>query len=171
LSEGRALCEESLAISTPGSGAHDIALLNLAYVETVECRPAEAERLLREALESALLRRDLLVVAFAAIAMAWPLAQQSRLRLSAHLLGAGLGFVHTAGAVTQWMDDASEAAVLNILHRQLDAEHVDALLEAGRNLALEELVRDALSDMHQPDEPDDTGQRGPFQAGSATGDS
>jgi predicted ATPase/DNA-binding SARP family transcriptional activator len=38
LSEGRALCEESLAISTPGSGARDIAILNLAYIETVDGR-------------------------------------------------------------------------------------------------------------------------------------
>ena len=34
LSEGRVLCEESPASSTPGSGARDIALLNLAYIET-----------------------------------------------------------------------------------------------------------------------------------------
>ena len=141
----RSLCEKSLAVSAPGSSGRDIALLNLGYIETTEGRAAEAERLMREVLESALMRGDLLVVACAAIGMAWPLAQQGRLEWSAHLLGAGLGFLHTAGTVTQWMDDESEAAVSNILHGQLDAEHVEALLAEGRDLGLESVASEALN--------------------------
>ena len=144
LSEGRAFCEESLALSTAGSSARDIALLNLAHIETSEGRPAEAEQLIREALESALLRGDLLVAAFAAIGMAWPLAEQGQLEWSAHLLGAGLGFLQTAGAVTQWMHDECEAAVSNILHSQLDAENVEALLVEGRDRGLEAVANEAL---------------------------
>ncbi len=146
LSEGRALCEESLALSPPGSSAWDVAALNLAYIETVEGRPAEAEQLSSRALENALLRGDLLDTAFAAIALAWPLAQQGRLEFSARLLGAGLGFLQTAGLTPQWMDDASKAAVLDILHSQLDGETVEALIAEGRDRGLEVVASEALND-------------------------
>ena len=168
VNEGRALCEESLAVSILGSGARDIAVLNLAYIETVEGRPSEAEQLIREALESALLRGDLLVVANSAIAMAWPLAQQGRLQLSAQLLGAGLGFLHTAGAVTEWMDDSTEAGVLNILHSQLDAENVEALLVEGRDRGLEAVVREALNDSRRGREIAQTTIVDPSKSGRRT---
>ena len=159
LSEGRVLCEEGRAVAPPGSGARDIAVLNLAYIEIVEGRPAKAEQLVREAFESALARGDLLVVAFAAIHMSWALAEQGRLRWSARLIGAGLGFLQTAGATTQWMDDACEAAVSDILHRELDADTVEALLAEGRDRALEAVVRDALNDSRHTTEFDEAGDR------------
>ena len=159
LSEGRALCEESLAISTAESGARDIALLNLAHIEMVEGRPALAEQLTREALQSALLRRDLLLVAFAEIGMAWPVAEQNRLRSSAHLLGAGLAFLKAAGAVTQWMDDECEAAVSTILHGELDAQNVEALLAEGRDRGLEAVASEALNDSRDTTEFDEAGDR------------
>ncbi len=140
LGEARSLSEESLAVSAPGSVSAGIVLINLAYIETHEGRYADASKLAREALETALARGDLLMAAWATIGIAWPLAEQGELERSGRLLGAGIGFLETAGAGRDWMDEACEAAVLNILHDQLEPETVQALLAEGRNLALEDAI-------------------------------
>ncbi len=145
LGEARSLSEESLAISAPGSVSAGIVLINLAYIETLERHYAEATRLAREALETALPRGDLLMAAWATIAIAWPLAEQGELEQSGRLLGAGIGFLDTAGAGGDWMDEASEEATLKVLHDQLEPETVRALLDEGRNLALEDAIHSVLS--------------------------
>jgi hypothetical protein len=80
------------------------------------------------------------------IQLARSLAGQGDLEQSGRLLGAGIGFLETAGAGRDWMDEACEAAVYKILHDQLEAETVGALLDEGRNLALEDAVHRVLSD-------------------------
>ena len=145
LDEARSLCEESLAVSPIGSVSAGIVLINLAHIASLEGQPAEAERLARGALESALRRADLLMAAWSTIQLAWSLAGQGELEQSGRLLGAGTGFLETAGAGRQWMDDACEAAVYKLLHDQLGAETLGALLDEGRNLALEDAVHSVLS--------------------------
>ncbi len=145
LAEARSLCEESLAVSPTGSVSAGIVLINLAHIASLEGQHAEAERLARGALEAALRRADLLMAAWATIQLAWSLAGQGELEQSGRLLGAGVGFLETAGAGRGWMDEAAEAATYKILHDQLEAKTVDALLDDGRKLALDDAVHTALS--------------------------
>ena len=141
LDEARSLCEESLAVSPPGSVSAGIALINLAHIASLDGQHPEAERLARGALDAAFRREDLLVAAWATLELAWPLAGQGELEQSGRLLGAGTGFLETAGAGRHWMDEACEQAVRTILHDQLEPETVAALLDEGRNLALEDAAQ------------------------------
>ena len=84
--------------------------------------------------------------------IAWPLAERGQLGWSARLLGAGLGFINTAGATKYWMDHACEAAVMDLLRSGLEANSITALFEASQDRALEEVVRDALTDIWQTDD-------------------
>ena len=145
LTEARSLCEESRAISVTGSSEAWLAAINLGYIEMREGHHAEAARLGREALQSALARGDLLGLAWGAIFTAWSLAEQNQLGWSARLLGAALGFLKTAGATSDWMILACEDAALDLLRHGLDASNVEALFEEGRNRGLETVVRDVLS--------------------------
>jgi hypothetical protein len=86
------------------------------------------------------------MAAWATIQLARSLAEQGDLEQSGRLLGAGIGFLETAGAGRDWMDEACEAAVYKILHDQLEAETVEALLDEGHNLGLEDAVHSVLSD-------------------------
>ena len=140
LDEARSLCEESLAVSAPGSVSAGSVLINLAHIASLDGQHAEAERLARGALEAALRRGDLLMAAWATLELAWSLAGKGELEQSGRLLGAGNGFLETAGAGRQWMDEACDTAVRTILHDQLEPETVAALLDEGRNLALEDAV-------------------------------
>jgi hypothetical protein len=156
LTEGRALCEEGLALSEPGSHATVIALINLAHIETVEDHPAEAANLYRQAVSAAHQRSELLWVAWATIGSAALLAKQNQLERSGRLLGAGLAFLDTTGAGRDWMIETWEGAIYAILANQLGNETTQALVNQGRNLPLDEAARIALdalaaqTDSHAP---------------------
>jgi tetratricopeptide (TPR) repeat protein len=144
LAEARLLCEECVAVTTPASLPADVALINLSHIASLEGRHADATSLASDALKGALGRGDRLTAAWAAIEMAWPLAERGELRSSAMLLGAGLAFLEAAGADREWTDTACEAAVRKILNAALNLETVEALLDEGRNLSLEQLARSPL---------------------------
>jgi predicted ATPase/DNA-binding SARP family transcriptional activator len=150
LEEGRALCEESLATAAPGSVTGVVALINLAHVECLEGDPAKAERLGADALDIALRRGDVLTAAWAAIELAWPLAEQGMLEPSARLLGAGIEFLEHTGAKRDWMSRASERTTRTILFEHLDAESVEALVNEGRGTSVET----AALYNHQPSPPE-----------------
>ena len=152
LEEGRSLCQECLAVTPPGSVTGVIALVNLAHIANREGRTAEATRLARGALETALGRGDMLTASWAAFEAAWPLARQGDLERSARLLGAGTAFLETTGAEKDWMLDECETAVTRILHSQLDLQGVLAMVAEGREMSLEDAVRDELgaSDARPP---------------------
>ena len=137
LAEGRALCDESLATGPPDSVTGVVALINLAHLECLEGDAAKAERLDTDALNIALRRGDRLTAAWAAVELAWPLAEQGMLEASARLLGAGIEFLEHAGAKRDWMSRASERTTRTILFKQLDAESVKALVGEGRGTSVE----------------------------------
>jgi len=143
LGEARLLCEECVAVTTPASLPADVAIINLAHIATLEGRHADGATLASKALRAALGRGDRLTAAWAAVEIAWPLAEQGELRDSARLLGAGLAFLEAAGADREWTDTACEAAVRKILNDTLNSETVEALVDEGRNLPLEQLARSA----------------------------
>jgi hypothetical protein len=145
LPEARLLFEECLAVSAPASLLFGFALVNLSHIATLEGRYADATSLAGEALGAALDRGDQLTAAYAAIEIAWPLAEQGELRRSARLLGAGLAFLDTAGVDREWGDTACEAAVLKILNDNLDPDTAQALLDEGRSVPLEQAVLDAVA--------------------------
>jgi predicted ATPase/DNA-binding SARP family transcriptional activator len=145
LAEARPLCEECLAVSEPASLSAGIALINLAHIATLDGRRAEAISLAGEAVKAAFARGDRLTAAWAAIEIAWPLAEQGELRQSARLLGAGLAFLEAAGADREWTDAVCEAAVRKILNDNLNPETVQAYLDEGRSLPLEHALFDALA--------------------------
>jgi predicted ATPase/DNA-binding SARP family transcriptional activator len=146
LNAGRVLCEESLTVSAQGCALADIALINLAYIENLEGNTLEAISSGSQALDSALRRGDLLWVAWAAIALAWPLAEQGQLERAGQLLGAALAFLETAGAGKDWMDEVGERAVREILRERLGAQAAQTLLEEGRHVPLERAARNAIDD-------------------------
>jgi hypothetical protein len=103
--------------------------------------------------------------------IAWPLAQRGQLLWSARLLGAGLGFQKIAGVRRDWMDHACEEAISDILRHELDAKHVETLIADGANRDLEQVARDALSDLQPKAGYDDTSHPGPLQPESSVGHS
>ena len=84
LTEARALCERSRDAAGRGSAAAGVPLVNLAHVAMLEGDSVEAAGLAREALEIAFRQEDLLMIAWAALALAWSLAEQGDLERSAH---------------------------------------------------------------------------------------
>ena len=114
--------------SSPDSVTGVMALINLAHVECLEGDAAKAEKFDADALNIALRRGDVLTAAWAAVELAWPLAEQGRLEASARLLGAGIEFLERAGAKRDWMSRASERSTRAILFDRLDAESVKALV-------------------------------------------
>jgi predicted ATPase len=150
LQEGRSLCEESLTVSAPGSAEADIGLINLAYVETIEGNVAEAVRLGRQALDSARRRGDLLWSAWAAIGLARPVAAQGQPQQAGRLLGAALAALETAGAGKDWMDEASERAVREVLRERFGEEAEQALLDEGRDIPLEQAAAEVFDELARP---------------------
>ena len=146
LEAARLLCEESRTHSIPGSDSAVISGINLAHIAMLERRPADAATLSREALEATLRAGSTLTVAWSAILAAWPLAEMGELERSARLLGSGLEFLDNAGAKRDWMDEAVETAVSNILRDHLDEPSTQALLAAGRKMPLEQTAREALNE-------------------------
>jgi tetratricopeptide (TPR) repeat protein len=146
LEAARAVCEESRAAAAPGSDNAAVALVNLTYLAMVEGRHADATSLCHEALEGALRNKAPLTIAWTTIAAAWPLATHGELEWSASLLGSGLAFLDRAGARKEWMDDACEAEVCNILREHFDQQTVDALLEEAQGTSPEEAGRRALEE-------------------------
>jgi hypothetical protein len=142
--EGTELSEESLQCSDPSSTLTDIALMNLAYIDMVKGDPAGAIRTGRRALEGALGRGDLLWVAWAAVGLAWPIAEEGRLEQAGRLLGAGIGFLDAAGAGRDWMDEVCEEKVRQILRGHVGEVRAQALLDEGHGVPLEQAAREAL---------------------------
>jgi predicted ATPase/DNA-binding SARP family transcriptional activator len=144
LEEAKALTEESLRVSQPGSALADIALMNLSCIETQEGNLVAAVHSVRQALDGSLRRGDLLWVAWAAIGLAWPTALQGRFEPAARLLGAAVAFLEEAGAGRDWMDQVCEDKTRCLLSERLGVTKAHALLDEGRAVPLQQAARDAL---------------------------
>ena len=149
LTEARALCERSRDVAGRASLAAGVPLVNLAHVAMLEGDSVEATSLAREALDTAFTHEDRLTVAWAALALAWPLAEQGDFERSAHLLAAASEFLASVGARRDWTDEHCERVVRKILYEHLDAESVLALLDEGRTTPLDAIIRDLLSESHR----------------------
>ena len=154
LSDGRSLCEESVALAPPGSQWQSIALINLAHIAMLEGDPTEADQFARQALADSLQRSDLLCLASAAIELSWPLAEQGELEGAAKLLGAGFGFLDASGEPPDVMDNVCEDAVRTVLCAHVGERAAQSLINQGRRMPLERLARDVVSRprvMHRSD--------------------
>ena len=142
--EGRALSEEALAVAGEShSMAGTVALINLAYLANRGGRHRDAEDLGRHALDAALRRGDGVAAAWTAMIIAWSLADQDQAEPAARLLGACTAFLKAAGSARFWMDQACETAALAALHTRLDECTIQAMLDEGRGMSLEEAIQEA----------------------------
>jgi predicted ATPase len=143
LDEARALEEEAVGV---GGGTESVtgtlALLSLSHLEILDGHHHEAEELAREALKASLLRGHLVTVARAAMMIAWSLAEQGELERPGRLIGAAAAFLEQAGVVDDGTQEDSEPAVLAALHAQLDDQAIQALLDEGRSMSVEEALHD-----------------------------
>jgi len=148
LDEARAHCEEGLTLAESGAmtEATPWLLTNLTHIANLQSRHTDAAELGRKTVIVALDRDDSLLTAAALMEIAWVLAEQGEPKRAGRLLGAGLGFHETAGATLQRTDRVCEDRTCHSLRAQLDEHRVQTLLDEGRNLPLEQAVRDALTE-------------------------
>ena len=154
LDQARALCEEALSSGTSASLATDLIVplqLNLAHVANRERRYADAAKLGQEALNGGLAIRYLQFAASAALCLAWSLAELQQPERAAWLLGAATGFHRRTGTAIQWSETAAEHAARDALDRQLDERTLNALLDEGRTMTLEQAALIACTPTTTPD--------------------
>jgi len=150
LDDGRALLEEAVASSEGDrSRATLVALINLSEIANLQGRYRDAASVGRTALVTALDHGDQLRAVWATFPTAWALAELGELERSGRLIGAATAFLQTAGFARSRSDLLCEKGVLDALQRQLAADAVHALIEEGREAALEEAVSEALTDSPQ----------------------
>jgi predicted ATPase/DNA-binding SARP family transcriptional activator len=149
LEEARQLCEEALASSGGRqSVAGTIALINLSEIANSQDRAADGAAYGGQAALAAWDRGDLLTAAWATIVSAWSLAELGELERAARLLAAGTAFVADAGGGQQRTELVSEQRVRRALAARFDDEQVRALLAQGREMPIEEAIRDAGTGVH-----------------------
>jgi hypothetical protein len=137
----RALCEEALSSGARASLATDLIVClqqNLAHVANCERRYADAAKLGQEALNGALEIKFLEFAAAGALCLAWSLAELQQPERAARLLGAAAEFYRHTGAGMQWSDRAAEHGAREALDRQLDERTLNALLDEGRTMTIEQ---------------------------------
>jgi predicted ATPase len=146
LEEGRALLEEAIDCSDPGSSPACVAVINLSQIAALQGRYHDAASLGRTALATALDHGDQLRAIWATFHVAWALAELGDLERSARLIGAATAFLQTAGFARDRSDLLCEKGVLDALHGRLPADIVDALVQRGRDMPLEEALSEALTE-------------------------
>jgi len=145
LDEGRALCEEALACSEgPTSMPARVALINLSEIAALQGRYGDALSLGRATLAAALDHGDQSQAVWAALEIAWPLAELGEVERSGRLIGAAAAFLEGAGFARTRSDLLWEKAALDALHRRLPADAVHTLLQQGRDTPLEQALGDVL---------------------------
>ena len=141
LDQARVLCEEALSPGARASPTTEVVAmlqLNLAYIANLERRHADAAELAQEALSGALAAGILHGAAAAAVCLAWSLAERRQPERAARLLGAAAEFFRHTGTAMQWSETAAEHAARDALDRQLDARTLNALLDEGRTMTIEQ---------------------------------
>ena len=119
--------------------------VNLAYIANLERRHADAAELAQDALNGALAVGFLRLAAAAAMCLAWSLAERRQPKRAARLLGAAAEFFRRTGTAMQWSETAIERATRDALDRQLDERTLNALLDEGRTMTLEQAALTAGS--------------------------
>ena len=141
LDDARNLCEEALArCGGPASRCGAVAVVNLSHIANRQGRHRDASRLIREALPAALDRGDQPIAAVAASPLAWSHAELGEPERSARLLGVAAGFFERTGVARQWADQECDERATALLRARLAADTLNALLEEGRTMSLEEAL-------------------------------
>jgi ATP/maltotriose-dependent transcriptional regulator MalT len=159
LDEGRALLEEAVDCSDPGSSPACVALINLSEIAALQGRYHDAASLGRTALATALDHGDQLRAVWAVFHIAWALAELGELERSGRLIGAATAFLQNAGFARSRSDLLCEKGVLDALHRRLAADAVHTLVQQGRDTPLEEALGDALEETARSWAPPDSHRR------------
>ena len=150
LDQARALCEEALTLAPKeDSSAGVIIRINLAHIASLERRYADAAELAQEALNRGVAIGDLIDAAAAALMLAWPLAELQQPERAARLLGAALEFFRHTGTAMQWSNTAGEQAVRDTLQAQLDEHTLQALIDEGHTMTLDQFARKELHEAEQ----------------------
>jgi hypothetical protein len=147
LDDGRALLEEAIAASeSPTSAAVSVALINLSEIAALQGRYRDAASLGRSALRAALDLGDQLRAVGAVFHIAWSLVELGELARGGRLIGAATAFYENAGFARTRSDLLCERAVLEVLHARLAADAVHRLVQQGRDMPVEDALRDALDE-------------------------
>jgi ATP/maltotriose-dependent transcriptional regulator MalT len=150
LDEGRALLQEALNCSEHAtSSAAPVALINLSEIAALQGRYRDAASLGRTALAAALDHGDQLRAVWAALYVAWALAELGEPERSGRLIGAATAFLQNAGFARSRSDLRCEKAVLDALHRRLAGDAVHALVQQGRDTPVEAALSEALAERPQ----------------------
>jgi tetratricopeptide (TPR) repeat protein len=142
--EARSLEEETLALAPDGSVSADIPRVNLAHVMMLKGYPGDALVSSRDALESAARKGNLVLVAAAAIEMAWALAAQDQFVRATRLRGSAVQFHENAGVTNDVMGLTAVAAVHEILGNKLGPAGAQTMLHEAASVGLEEAVKAEL---------------------------
>ncbi len=145
--QARALFDEVLTRLVPGlewvgAGVR----LNLAHIANLEHRHADAAELALEALKRASANGDRSTAAHAALELAWSLAERQQSERAARLLGTALEFFWHTGVALQSDHAITEQAIRDALREQLDERTLDALVDEGRGIRLEQAAQKECQD-------------------------
>jgi ATP/maltotriose-dependent transcriptional regulator MalT len=147
LDEARSLLEESNECSKNATSSPNlVALINLSEIAALQGRHRDAASLGRSALGVALDHGDQLRAVWAVFHIAWPLAELGELERGGRLIGAATAFLQNAGFARSRSDLLCEKGVLDALHRRLAGDAVHMLVQQGRDMPVEEALRDALEE-------------------------
>jgi predicted ATPase/DNA-binding SARP family transcriptional activator len=147
LDEARALLEEALDCSEDTTSSPNlVALINLSEIAALQGRYRDATSIGRTALATALDHSDQLRAVWAVFHIAWPLAELGELERSGRLIGAATAFLQNAGFARSRSDLLCEKGVLDVLHARLAADTVHRLVQQGRDMPVEDALRDALEE-------------------------
>ena len=141
LDQARAHCEEALTLAPGGFPSLGVAVpINLAHIANLERRHTDAAELAQEALNRGVAIRYLSGAAAAALTLAWSLAELRQPERAALLLGAALEFFRHTGTAMEWSSTVCEQAARDALKAQLDERALQALVEEGRTMTLDQTV-------------------------------
>ena len=148
LDEAQALCEEGLTLaqSVEGLGDEPTLLINLTHIANLQSRYGDATTLGRQTLTAAFADEDRRTAAGALMEIAWPLAELGQRERAGLLLGAAIGFHDNAGTGLERTEKVCEQRTRKVLRDQLEAHELQALLDRGRKMTLENAARDALEE-------------------------
>jgi predicted ATPase/DNA-binding SARP family transcriptional activator len=127
-----------------------IALARLGIAAAHERRLGEATEHLAEAMEHARSLGFPETAAWCCEGLALVAAELGDVVRAARLLGAGESLRRAGGGVVQPAEAAVREAAMAMVHRALPAEQVEALLEAGRGLSLDDAATEATEAMGRP---------------------
>ena len=150
LDRARAVLEEALLATEVGSGPRVLVQVNLAHIANVERRHADAGELAQEVLEPAFAIGQSHNAAVAALEFAWSLAELHQPERATRILGAALEFFRDAGTFMQSRKWSASRRSATPSERNWTSARLQALLDEGRRMTVEQAVREECQRTEQP---------------------